>query len=122
MQKARQHLQKCMREENFIPFPKIAKEETQFEQFHNIHEIDINCECGLPDIYEDMVGCEGRCNRWWHKNCLGVDILNSSWSKQWKCNNCVQKRRVKKSLKLLRTQELKAIEMDNQVISTSRIA
>ena len=64
----RNHLVRSMENELYTPFPAsqepapASEDRTCGMSFINI---DINCSCGRPDSWQDMVGCDG-CNMWYH--------------------------------------------------------
>ena len=52
--------------------------------------IGMACPCGLPDVMENMIGCDGiDCGKWFHESCTGLDVEDISSS--WICKDCSKK-------------------------------
>ena len=41
------------------------------EQKHVL--IEVNCKCGHPDSFQDMVACDG-CDHWFHLSCVSMEV------------------------------------------------
>lgn len=51
----------------------------------------VTCPCGEPDN-DDMVGCEGGCERWFHFKCVNFfPKENTADGEQWYCKDCTEK-------------------------------
>ena len=67
--KMRRHLMKCLRKQNFTPFP-ILDKQSKIPKKVRTEKIDVYCTCLMPDTYGDMVQCEN-CHKWFHIKCVG---------------------------------------------------
>ena len=76
------HLMKCIETENLTPFPTIGRSNTQVEPELSSHQttslvIEIWCVCKLPQFaYNNMIECS-KCQKWFHKPCVGLPDDNS---------------------------------------------
>ena len=80
----RQHLISCLENGHFTPFPQCTTSNTDFVKIHT-RKIECSCDCGKPDVFQDMIGCEAKrgrinCNKWVHVGCSGV-------SNDWYCDD-----------------------------------
>ena len=72
----------CLEKGEFRLFPKsVCDKKGRVKSKNSV--VEMNCECGLADAVEDMVGCDWKkgiksCNVWKHKSCAGV-INNLNW-------------------------------------------
>ena len=80
----RSHLISCFSSGNFSSFPRKDKK-TPKEILSTTRVIPILCDCGLPNLYADMVGCD-LCDAWHHKVCVGFE--NTALPQQWLCPQC----------------------------------
>lgn len=80
----RSHLISCFSSGHFSSFPRKDKK-TPKEILSTTHVIPILCDCGLPNLYADMVGCD-LCDAWHHKVCVGFE--NTALPQQWLCPQC----------------------------------
>ena len=87
----RRHLMTCLEDQTITQFP-LEKERrtTMSNRIRKSHEEDIHCTCRMPyDKQRDMICCEN-CNRWYHKDCEGLDPDGDYTSVKWKCSVCVK--------------------------------
>ena len=79
----RNHLLTCIENERFTAFPLCQHPgEERSVSFVNI---EMNCYCGRPHSWQDMIGCDG-CNKWFHLDCSG--IVHSIPDGDWFCSKC----------------------------------
>lgn len=88
----RNHLLKCFEKQMITPFP-LEKERriTMGNRVRKSHEENIHCTCRMPnDKNLEMVCCD-YCNRWFHRECEGLDPDGdyASRSVKWKCSVCI---------------------------------
>lgn len=79
----RPHLISCLEKGHFTPFPQGITSSSDFVRIY-ARRIDSNCQCGKPDVFENMIGCEAKrgrinCAKWVHQTCSGV-------SEDWYCD------------------------------------
>ena len=84
--KLRTHLIDCIRKNHFTTFPKIRTHKPSGSSYEVV--IQAVCQCGRPDIWNDMVQCTS-CLRWIHWKCAGV------WDPRqvrgdWACMQCLR--------------------------------
>ena len=79
----RGHLIKCFEKGRFSEFFTVSSKGSIIKCLY--HVIDLECVCGLPNEYANMVGCDG-CNRWFHDVC--VDMDKSVLPDKWFCCQC----------------------------------
>jgi hypothetical protein len=74
--KLRQHLVNCFEHDQLTPFP-LAPPKTTVRRAEQQNEI--NCICGRPDMFEDMVACDG-CDHRFHLSCVDMeDAPQGDW-------------------------------------------
>ena len=78
----RQHLADCFSKGELTPFPRETSRPASQKQ---TYEIDIYCECELPEVYDNMVQCDG-CDKWFHLRCMG--LIEYNLSQKWYCKQC----------------------------------
>lgn len=83
--KMRQHLAKCFRESKLTPFPHIIRQHAYGNQYFPWREIDIYCDCELPEVYDNMIQCDD-CDEWYHLRCFGLKSYNLR--DKWYCHHC----------------------------------
>jgi hypothetical protein len=95
----RYHLATCFESHVFKPFPKmpsrVSKRNEAKPNQPNVDkmpqqlpvQIDLLCPCGMPNVYDDMVGCDGsHClYGWYHKCCVGLVSEPAVWT----CQSCL---------------------------------
>ncbi|VDI57395.1 Hypothetical predicted protein [Mytilus galloprovincialis] len=79
----RPHLISCLEKGHFTPFPQNTTSSTDFVRIY-ARRIECSCQCGKPDVFENMIGCEAKrgrisCTKWVHQTCSGV-------SEDWYCD------------------------------------
>lgn len=79
----RPHLISCLEKGHFTPFPQNTTSSTDFVRIF-ARRIECSCQCGKPDVFENMIGCEAKrgrisCTKWVHQTCSGV-------SEDWYCD------------------------------------
>ncbi|CAC5412486.1 unnamed protein product [Mytilus coruscus] len=79
----RPHLISCLEKGHFTPFPQNTTSSTDFVRIF-ARRIECSCQCGKPDVFENMIGCEAKrgrisCTKWVHQSCSGV-------SEDWYCD------------------------------------
>ncbi|XP_063408167.1 uncharacterized protein LOC134691530 [Mytilus trossulus] len=72
----RPHLISCLEKGHFTPIPQGITSSSDFVRIY-ARRIDSNCQCGKPDVFENMIGCEAKrgrinCAEWVHQTCSGV--------------------------------------------------
>ena len=84
--KMRGHLLECLKKKELVRFP--TKQKLGFRSRHfPYREVELFCECLMPDTWKDtMIECEG-CNRWYHTECVGLMSLSQA-TEQWTCSLC----------------------------------
>ena len=84
----RNHFVTCFENERFTPFPLSQQPpESEEEKSMSFVNIEVNCSCGKPDSWQDMVACDG-CNKWFHLDCSGLNLVNSIPDGDWFCPVC----------------------------------
>ena len=81
-----QHLVNCFEREQLVPFPLAPPEKTVRRAKQQNILIEINCTCGRPDTFDDMVACDG-CNHWFHLSCVDMEDAPQG---DWFCTDCAQ--------------------------------
>jgi hypothetical protein len=64
---------------------------------------EVYCICGKPDREGVFyIGCEGKCERWFHPSCVGLDEMDCRRRppQGWRCADCTSRSRSKKKRKL----------------------
>ena len=62
--------------ERFSPFPRIQTKAKLYKRKPVFIEIPCDCKCHLPNLMEEMVGCDAmqqQCSAWRHRSCAGAD-------------------------------------------------
>ncbi|CAC5376336.1 unnamed protein product [Mytilus coruscus] len=70
------HLISCLEKGHFTPFPQNTTSSTDFVKIF-ARRIECSCQCGKPDVFENMIGREAKrgrisCTKWVHQTCSGV--------------------------------------------------
>lgn len=81
----RNHLADCFRRKQLMPFPHIITPRGHVQNCFPEHHINIYCDCELPEVFDDMIECDG-CERWYHQRCVGV--ASPTVSQKWFCKEC----------------------------------
>ena len=81
----RMHLKQCIESENVTPFPTIRKPNRttcqEPESLMTSFFIELWCVCKLPQYaFQHMVECS-KCERWFHKPCVGLPDNNQKVAK-----------------------------------------
>ncbi|CAC5387653.1 unnamed protein product [Mytilus coruscus] len=58
----RPHLISCLEKGHFTPFPQGITSSSDFVRIY-ARRIESNCQCGKPDVFENMIGCEAKRGR-----------------------------------------------------------
>ena len=93
----RKHLEHCLKENRFTPFPEVNNRVKRAKSTKVNHEV--YCVCRRPYFPEDteessdnfMVPCSV-CTEWFHKSCMKIpmEVFKSDKSAgKWKCNTCI---------------------------------
>ena len=72
----RDHLLHCIEHERFSPFPRIQTKAKLNKRKPIYIEIPCDCKCHLPNLMEEMVGCDAmqqQCSAWRHRSCACAD-------------------------------------------------
>ena len=79
----RDHLAECFEKKLLTPFT----HSTPYVQhgFPLAHEIDLYCDCELPEEYDNMIQCN-KCDSWYHFTCVG--LKSPTFSSNWFCKTC----------------------------------
>ena len=81
----RKHLCNCIEEKIFTPFPKISEKVNRRK--NKIYHIEADCcSCKLPNLYDNMIGCEN-CDNWFHNSCANINRTICD-SLNFVCNFC----------------------------------
>ena len=85
----RNHLSVCIENKHFQPFPKTQDNVKPKRSNPIIYEIEADCNsCTLPNIFDDMIGCEnGDCEFWYHMKCVDINKTISD-SLKFICDHC----------------------------------
>ncbi|CAG2235294.1 MSH6 [Mytilus edulis] len=64
----RPHLISCLEKGHFTPFPQNTTSSTDFVRIY-ARRIECSCQCGKPDVFENMIGYEAKrgrisCTKW----------------------------------------------------------
>ena len=88
--KMRKHLYMCLEKGEMVMFPTV-KERRVPTKVKNRDEIDIYCECRMPELRNvEMVEC-CKCKEWYHVHCVSVPRSALADKKiKWFCNSCSQ--------------------------------
>ena len=81
----RKHLLDCFENNKLLTFPKTKVARPSKINVIEMY-IDINCPCGYPDCMADMVGCDGKCRKWFHRSC--TELLETDNPDFWYCEKC----------------------------------
>ena len=81
----RSHLEKCLSQKKFMPFPKVLKR-TKGKFRHINYNLVPHCFCGLPSCFDNLIVCSGHCRKWYYYTCVNVDP--DSVPDQWCCQEC----------------------------------
>lgn len=83
----RQHLADCFTNKQLSPFPHTKSRAALMQRPWPgmLHKIDIYCDCDLPEVYDNMIQCDG-CDNWFHLRCVGVK--SPTLTEKWYCNQC----------------------------------
>ena len=82
--KMREHLLKCLEEQQMQPFPIMKKLRTSGSPSRVI-EVQVCCYCRCPDDGSKMVACDGECGNWFHVKCINTTVHRN---KKWYCKIC----------------------------------
>ena len=72
MEELRKHLEDCFRRKQLMLFSHIITPAADVQQYFPDLQITIYSDYDLPELYDDMIGCDG-CNQWYHICCVGVE-------------------------------------------------
>ena len=62
-----------------IPFGSCVRK-SKLEKLH--------CICRMPNDKERaMIACD-QCKGWFHKDCMGLDVVKSYKTEEWMCQDC----------------------------------
>ena len=86
--KMRQHLLLCLESGQMTRFPTVGKRRIAFGSriIKSIPE-ELFCIC-RNEKTRPMIACD-QCKKWFHKDCIGLDIDNSYKSEAWACEPCM---------------------------------
>ncbi len=82
--KLRSHLVACLEKEQFSKFPTLPHRGKRACK-RRISIVPLNCNCRLPDTFDNVVGCDN-CQKWYHYKCVGFS--SSAYSANWFCKDC----------------------------------
>lgn len=86
--KMRKHLYTCLQKGRITNFPTV-KERRHHTKVKSTEEIEVYCECRMPELRNvDMVEC-CKCKEWYHVHFFFVPhIAITNKNTQWFCNRC----------------------------------
>ena len=84
-EKMRQHLVQCFKKKRLEPFPHTRLEKPYTQSFFPYIEIELYCECNMPEVYDDMIQCD-ECEEWFHLSCVGLQTPPAE--SEWYCSKC----------------------------------
>lgn len=84
----RNHLVKCLEEEDPKPFP-MKHQEARYPKVLKSITVDVFCSCRLPNDGNTMVFCS-LCKKWFHKQCTALKSKTDEEIKtlSWECVGC----------------------------------
>jgi len=80
----RDHLLQCFKKQQLTPFPHTILAKRRNQDAFPYHEIEVFCDCNMPEVYNDMVQCE-ECEEWFHMHCVGLKSPPPE-SETWQCS------------------------------------
>ncbi|KAK3915980.1 Transcriptional regulatory protein PHO23, partial [Frankliniella fusca] len=83
-EKLREHWIDCLHAKKMSPFPRLAARPKKTREEEDCEVVKINCPCRLPDIFDDLVGCDN-CDKWFHLSCVNLKSLPEG---EWFCSSC----------------------------------
>ena len=81
----RQHLVQCFKKKHLEPFPHATLEKPYTQSFFPYIEIELYCECNMPEVYDDMIQCD-KCEEWFNLSCVGLQTPPAE--SEWYCSKC----------------------------------
>ena len=82
----RDHLLQCSKKKQLTAFPHTILTKRRKQDAFPYHEIEVFCDCNMPEVYDDMVQCE-ECKDWFHMHCVGLKSPPPE-SETWQCSKC----------------------------------
>ena len=85
-ERMRDHLLQCFKKKKLTSFPHTILAKQRKQDAFPYHEIEVFCDCIMPEVYDDMVQCE-ECEDWFHMHCVGLKSPPPE-SETWQCSKC----------------------------------
>ena len=77
--KMRSHVIKCFSQKKMLPFPIIESTyctSIKRHMFFPGRQIELFCECRMPETYDNMIQCD-QCCTWFHIKCMNLHAMYS---------------------------------------------
>ena len=87
----RPHLIKCLEQGKMIEFPTDGRRRVPLGmRIRKSTTETIYCTCRMPNVDKQraMIKCD-RCLKWFHKDCMSLDIKKSYRDEEWVCYGCI---------------------------------
>ena len=84
--KMRSHVIKCFSQKKMLPFPIIESKyctSIKRHMFFPGRQIELFCECRMPETYDNMIQCD-QCCTWFHIKSMSLQCIPN----EWYCTNC----------------------------------
>ena len=68
----REHFFQCLMKEEIKPFPSTI---VRAKQSATTKQVQLHCDCCLPENGEEPMAQCSKCKKWYHKNCQAISDL-----------------------------------------------